>query len=395
MELPESVRNISSFAFSDEQRYSSGYALQKLKIYNSLPDRMNMPKNFFRQKTPFDYKMAFLLTKTLWQDYITFTDFEAVILYQDNSYAQKTACAELNCYCNEHLKNLLSNTDNSPIQLEHIAGYASAYISKIDRPLIEKLKSRADEYNAVNALSILNKYCFNDDERSINEDIDFCFKYLEPYKADTFEKLRRVKSVLYKSGDEYVPDIVLKSVLYAYLCQFDEDNFDYGLGFASFSKNRYADSLVEKFDRKSFTDLLQYLCENNLFVYDYMLPICRYADIDTLKKYIIDLDFDVYVYAGQKETVKMYLSAALKLNESAEIKALIKNFAEIGFDIVNHSDVCERSLDCESEYEESVNEENSEFDFSQEESDYADYEDDCEYFEYDEESDFYDENEDE
>ena len=60
-----------------------------------------------------------------------------------------------------HLNNLLSYTDNSPEQLRHIAGYTASYISKIDCKLVEELKSRAEEYNAYDALTILNIYCFN------------------------------------------------------------------------------------------------------------------------------------------------------------------------------------------------------------------------------------------
>lgn len=60
-----------------------------------------------------------------------------------------------------HLNNLLSYTDNSPEQLRRIAGYAALYISKIDCKLVEELKSRAEEYNAYDALTILNIYCFN------------------------------------------------------------------------------------------------------------------------------------------------------------------------------------------------------------------------------------------
>lgn len=60
-----------------------------------------------------------------------------------------------------HLNNLLSYTDNSPKQLIRIAGYAASYISNNDCKLVEELKSRAEEYNASDALTIINIYCFN------------------------------------------------------------------------------------------------------------------------------------------------------------------------------------------------------------------------------------------
>ena len=40
-------------------------------------------------------------------------------------------------------------------------GTNKSYISKIDCKLVEELKSRAEEYNAYDALTILNIYCFN------------------------------------------------------------------------------------------------------------------------------------------------------------------------------------------------------------------------------------------
>lgn len=374
-----------------------------------------MPKRYFRRRTPFDYKMAFLLAKTIWKNYVTFADYEAVILYQNDDFAQQFARDELNSYCEEHLKNLLAHTDNSPIQLEHIACYAAAYVSEINRPLIEKLESRAIRYNAANALSILNKYCLNDVQRKLNEDVDFCFRYLEPYKADTCVYLDKPFCVRYKNSNEYVPDIVVKSVFYAYFKQFNSYNLELNIDFNPSVKNIYADSIAEKFDRESFSEALDSLVNPYTAISaKYLVLICRYADIDMLEVYTECLKLIRWANPSAKETLLMYLDSALKLNEFEGIEEFIKDFKssrwfnsdedydndayyETGYDEVLNGDGTEYSFDeDEPEYCACANigyDDESEFDFISEESDYSEY-DDSDYCEYEDEcecSEYYDE----
>lgn len=324
VELPESVRNITRNAFKFTETVSFDEVDEEAAILESLPEKMNMPKKYFRRKTPFDYKMAFLLAKTVWSDYVTFADYEAVILNQDNEYAQSVAQNELNCYCNEHLKNLLAHTDNSPKQLENIVRYAAVYISKIDSALIDKLKQRIIKNDAEDALRILHKYCINDVQRSLKPDIDFCFNHLEPYKAERCEEYAHLDYELYyKDSNEYVPDIVLKSVLYAYSCQLRNYCFEYNTkNVPTIVKNKYADMLAESFDKTEFGCVLDSLLFSSFYdSLKYMIPIFRFADIQLLKRSI-----EIYQsYGGiRKELVKSYIISALKLNESEGIEELIE-----------------------------------------------------------------------
>lgn len=324
VELPESVRNITRNAFKFTETVSFDEVDEEAAILESLPEKMNMPKKYFRRKTPFDYKMAFLLAKTVWSDYVTFADYEAVILNQDNEYAQSVAQNELNCYCNEHLKNLLAHTDNSPKQLENIVRYAAVYISKIDSALIDKLKQRIIKNDAEDALRILHKYCINDVQRSLKADIDFCFNYLEPYKAEHCEEYAHLDYELYyKDSNEYVPDIVLKSVLYAYSGQLRNYCFEYNTkNVPTIVKNKYADMLAESFDKTEFGCVLDSLLFSSFYdSLKYMIPILRFADIQLLKRSI-----EIYQsYGGiRKELVKSYIISALKLNESEGIEELIE-----------------------------------------------------------------------
>lgn len=324
VELPESVRNITRNAFKFTETVSFDEVDEEAAILESLPEKMNMPKKYFRRKTPFDYEMAFLLAKTVWSDYVTFADYEAVILNQDNEYAQSVAQNELNCYCDEHLKNLLAHTDNSPKQLENIARYAAVYISKIDSALIDKLKQRVIKNDAEDALRILHKYCINDVQRSLNPDIDFCFKYLEPYRAERCEEYASLDYELhYKNSNECVPDTVLKSVLYAYSGQLRNYCFEYNIkNVPPIVKNKYADMLAESFEKTEFGCVLDSLLFSSFYdSLKYMIPIFRFADIQLLKRSI-----EIYQsYGGiRKELVKSYIISALKLNESEGIEELIE-----------------------------------------------------------------------
>lgn len=326
VELPESVRNINRNAFKYDETVFYDEASENADILESLPEKMNMPKKYFRRKTPFDYEMAFLLAKTVWSDYVTFADYEAVILNQDNEYAQSVAQNELNCYCDEHLKNLLAHTDNSPKQLENIVRYAAVYISKIDSALIDKLKQRIIKNDAEDALRILHEYCINDVQRSLNPDIDFCFNHLEPYKAEHCEEYKYLDYDLhYKDSNECVPDTVLKSVLYAYSGQLRNYCFEYNIkNVPSIVKNKYADMLAESFDKKEFGCVLDSLLFSSFYdSLKYMIPIFRFADIQLLKRSI-----EIYQsYGGiRKELVKFYIISALKLNESEGIEELIEEF---------------------------------------------------------------------
>lgn len=333
--LPESVKNINELAFCTEPSYYGGYDVIK---YRLLPEKMNMPKNYFRQKTQFDGEMAFLLAETVWRNFVTDKDFEAVLLYQSDGFSHRNACDRLCENCSEHLNNLLSYTDNSPEQLRRIADYAASYISKIDYSLVEELKSRAEEYNASDALTILNKYCFNNTEREHNPDIDFCYKYLEPYRADTMYLPGCVNSTIenfcYKSDNRKVPEIVLKSVLYAYTKQYPEMIVRYNADdeIKPFEINTYADMLASEFDEEIFMSILETLSDDLEYLsygIELVVPICRYADVELLKYLFYDKINDVLSKnVGIQEKLLECLKKVIRLNPSDKVDEIIKLLSE-------------------------------------------------------------------
>ena len=119
--------------------------------------------------------------------------------------------------------------------------------------------------------------------------------------------------------------MVLKSVLYAYSGQLRNYFFDYNIkNIPPIVKNKYADMLAENFDKTEFgcvLDDLQFSSFSDSL--KYLIPICRFADIQLLKRSIENYQS----YGGiRKELVKFYIDSALKLNESEGIEELIEEF---------------------------------------------------------------------
>lgn len=336
--LPQSLKNISKDAFDFGEtsiKTIHTYEDTKEERLARFPKKMNMPKNYFRQKTAFDYEMAFLLADTLWKDYVTDRDFENMILYQDSETAQYGARRRLSENCNAHLKYMLAHTNNSPLQYEHIAAYAAAYASKIDINLLNTLKKRALKNKAYKAEKILEKFCFSFFMPSLDSKFLSAFTELEMYEADVYFENNYLininySSVRWKNSKEYVPDIIVKGVLYAYFKQFNVYNSK-GINKFEFTSDIYrceaADSIVEEFDRKSFEKLLY-----GFDKYDRIILICRFGNDEEIaelldyyiKRYSTEMEFGFYSAEIHSAEVEFLKKALVISNNDAVIKAINK-----------------------------------------------------------------------
>lgn len=353
--LPDSVRNISYNAFYCVLNYIFSPDSTAENRISSLPRKMNMPRDYFRQKTAFNAEMAFLLADTVWKDYVTDEDFEYMLLFQNSKTAQHGACDILSDNCNGHLINMMNITDNSPLQLEHLAAYAATYLNKIDFSNLEMLRLRAKRNKAYKALEILDKYCFDllnnkDDDISV-----FCLKYFSPFAAERyFPEDSNVRALLnrvrYYKNESYVPEYIVKCVLYAYMRQFpDEDENMKEIEDFQFVSE--ADKIVSEFDRESFMNVIK---DIPLEYTHFLIPVCRYGDAETVNTICDEiLNGNSSCSVWRTTIVKL----ALRLNETDEAKVLL--------DGINYAESCDDNYE-EDDFEDNIFEDDFEFDTDEE-----------------------------
>ena len=293
--LPDSLRNISYNAFFGDPCFILEQSSEAERRLSRLPEKMNMPPNYFRQETQFDAEMAFMLADTVWKDYVTDEDFEFMLLHQNSRTAQEGACDRLSENCSCHLSNMLELTDNSLNQLEHLAAYAASYPKKIDLSLLKALKKRAALNKAYKALKILDKYCFTLLRECKDEITDFCLEHFSPYIAERYfrdySSLNPVIScVRYRDSDKYVPDYLVKCVLAAYMSQLPEKieklevyiNDDIVVAeYNDLCIVGEADLIAAEFDSESFMRVIDRL---PIYDYSFLPPICRYGSADIIDK---------------------------------------------------------------------------------------------------------------
>lgn len=353
--LPDSVRNISYNAFYSVLNYIFSPDSTAENRISSLPKKMNMPRGYFRQKTAFNTEMAFLLADTVWKDYVTDEDFEYMLLYQNSKTAQYGACDVLSENCNEHLVNMMNITDNSPIQLEHLAAYAATYLNKIDFSNLKTLRLRAKSNKAYKALEILDKYCFDLLNNKDDDITEFCLKYFSPFAAERyFPDDSNVRALLnrvryYKNGS-YVPEYIVKCVLYAYMRQLpdESENMKDIEGFQFVSE---ADKIVSEFDRESFMNVIKDIPLEDTQL---LIPVCRYGDADTVNTIcdeILNVNSSCRVWRAN------IAKTALRLNETDEAKVLQ--------DGINYAESCDDNYE-EDDFEDNFFEDDD-FEFDTEE----------------------------
>lgn len=353
--LPDSVRNISYNAFYCVLNYIFSPDSTAENRISSLPKKMNMPRGYFRQKTAFNAEMAFLLADTVWKDYVTDEDFEYMLLFQNSKTAQHGACDILSDNCNDHLINMMNITDNSPLQLEHLAAYAATYLNRIDFSNLETLRLRAKRNKAYKALEILDKYCFDllnnkDDDISV-----FCLKYFSPFAVERyFPEDSNVRALLnrvrYYKNESYVPEYIVKCVLYAYMRQLpDEDENMKEIEDFQFVSE--ADKIVSEFDRESFMNVIK---DIPLEYTQFLIPVCRYGDAETVNTICDEiLNGNSSCSVWRTTIVKL----ALRLNETDEAKVLL--------DGINYSESCDDNYE-EDDFEDNIFEDDFEFDTDEE-----------------------------
>lgn len=325
--LPDTVKNISYNAFFDGEWWTIFEKKPEAQLrIEALPKAMNMPKDYFKQKTQFDEKMAFFLVSTIWNDYVTDEDFECMVLYQNRMSAQFGAYDYLYDNCEEHLMKMLDITDNTPLQLEHIAGYAVNYMDSISPVAMSALKNRCDKYNAYNALVILDKFYYSVTSADMDETTKYCLDYFNPYYVErSFIGDTSLKSLInricYIDGDRYVPEYVVKSVLDAYMSQ-SPINAEETEIFDGFACDYEADYIADRFEKDRFLRLIDALPLGDPRM---LGPVCRYGDLEIVQKVCTmltegddnDLDFDLWKSIAKK---------ALSLCEIDEIQAFLDGF---------------------------------------------------------------------
>ena len=320
--LPDSVKNISAHAFVSPEYLGMGTSDDQRDEQRNMkiPKSMNMPKNYFRQKTVFDCEMAFLLADTVWKDYVCDMDFEIMLLHQDGEDIQSELRKRLSENCRIHLENMLNCTDNSPLQLEHIAAYAVTYAGKLDEEILCRVKKCAEKFRAYEALRILMKYYFADYGGKSREMNLFCCKNLSPYEADLYfsnKEWETITVVRWKNSDEYVPFHIVYSVLYAYIKQTPK-KLKHNEKCPPFHKVSGADFIASEFDREGF---LRVIGRISRYSADYYAAVCRYADDELIRKFV---NYQIR-FGGRDKNIAL---SALALSESDKANELLAKFSE-------------------------------------------------------------------
>lgn len=325
--LPDTVKNISYNAFFDGEWgtvFETGSEAQ-LRI-EALPKSMNMPKDYFKQKTQFDERMAFFLVSTIWNGYVTDEDFECMVIYQNRMSAQFGAYDYLYDNCEKHLMKMLYLTDNTPLQLEHIAGYAVNYMTSISPMAMSALKNRCDKYNAYNALVLLDKFYYLVTFDDMDETTKYCLDYFNPYYAErSFIGDTSLNSLInrirYIDSDRYVPEYVVKSVLDAYMNQSPANAEEVEI-FDGFARDYEADYIADKFEKDRFLRLIDALPLDDTRM---LGPICRYGTLETVQKVCIMLT-ENFKNSYDSDLWKSIAKKALSLCEIDEIQAFLDGF---------------------------------------------------------------------
>ena len=379
--LPDSVTNISRYAFCDIPKYvAQNENFSDEYIKSKLPNEMNMPVGYFDNCEPFDYKMAFILADTLWKDDVTDYDFINIILNHNDESAQREARKRLDRNVRENIEYMLSNIDITVSQFDNIAAYAAAYIDRLDNTDIKKIVQTAEFNNAFSAVDIIGKYRLLSEYVLPKELLDCVGKDgLEFFNSEVFMKEKTVPEirVYWKNTENYVDDIIIKGVLYAYMKQpFDDCR-----------RIEKIDRITEHFDSESFTAFIDSLPISYSCIY--LNPVCRYGSEKKIIKTVESLR-DTCEPLFDKSTGNFLLS-----NELLEfiLQNLVSSLELSDTDFA----IAERD---KLSYEISVlgeNEEDSEEEEEFEEEDFSDFDDEDEYFDerdysnFDNEDEYFDE----
>ncbi len=159
--LPDSVRNISRHAFDSSDIIQAEEDEVHALSVKRFPAVMNLPKGYLRQETQFDAKLALALCDTVWKDEVTASDYECIILYQNDPLARYLAAQRLSAAPWIDLKSMMARPRRSILHLEHLTEYFCMYypllrsFEKDTETIREQLYREALARGASDALRLL------------------------------------------------------------------------------------------------------------------------------------------------------------------------------------------------------------------------------------------------
>lgn len=288
--LPDSVRNISRYAFCGSEFYE--YVPDD--YVNYLPVEMNMPKGYLRQQEQFDALMALTLCDTVWKKYARYEDIACIALFQNDKTARFLALDKLKRNDNPFpayerkkaaLKFMLDNYRRIPSDLLHIAEFLSYFLIKInDSELIDRIHGKAVQCGAWEAAELLEKYC-----RPRPEGLPYICTIVSPYEADWLlrefafgrESLIGESELRYTSGED-VPKEFVRSMVAASLRESSMKAMQPGYFCGRLSETE--DEFKKAFDSVCASDWLLLLQRNPKCEKLIMTMMCRYASDDMLER---------------------------------------------------------------------------------------------------------------
>lgn len=335
--LPDSVKNISKYAFTSF-KFNTYYAdlksvlISTQAIKESLPARMNMPANYFRQLEPFDYEMAFILADTVWKDFVTDLDFINIIWNHNDEYAQSEARKRLNHNVSKNLRHMLLKSDyiHTAKRLENIALYAATYIDRLDMSDIFLLIRTAKNHRAYTAIDIIENHRIAF-EHMLPEDLFDCMGEdgIEPFTAELFFPLPHdynynCSHICWKNSGEYVDEHVIQGILYAYMKQTDD-----------FHRIEKADRIVRELEPENFANLINDMADafmvqlrlttkilynmgNGIFPDSRLLPVFRYGNDEIISNTVNEL---TELYENYPKMIKLLIEL-LELSDTDQAYVL-------------------------------------------------------------------------
>ena len=354
--LPDSVRNISRYAFSNSMDYVEDGYDDIYDIVDDLPEKMNMPKGYMKQQEQFDAIMALTLCNSVWKGMTDENDFASIALFQNDKTARFLAAEmvkekHIACPYMEISKNAIAYIRTQyrhiPGDMLHLAEFLSFFNCKYyrygldpefnslfegdfyDDEIIDSLCHEAFQCGAGKAADLFEKYC-----RKPSGGIPYVCLLVSPYEADWLLTYRFGSPALigesdlhYTSG-ERIPKEFVRSV-FASAIRSDVLNT---LLPGCFTASQASD--LEEFHKAfasvSDEDWLELLRRNPEQERDLLTMMCRYSDDGMLKKL-----FEHYCrlsenwsYTEEITRTNMWLQA-FNNNESYTAKKICAELLEI------------------------------------------------------------------
>ena len=351
--LPDSVRNISRYAFAEWDERVKGYPIDFTRY---LPAEMNMPKGYLRQQEQFDAIMALTLCNSVWKGMTDENDFASIALFQNDKTARFLAAEmvkekHIDCPYMEISKNAIAYIRTQyrhiPGDMLHLAEFLSFFNCKYyrygldpefdswfegdfyDDEIIDSLCREAFQCGAGKVADLFEKYC-----RKPSGGIPYVCVLVSPYEADWLLTYRFGSPALigesdlhYTSG-ERIPKEFVRSVVASAIRSDVLNTLLPGCFTASQASD--LEDFQKAFASVSDEDWLELLRRNPEQERDLLTMMCRYSDDGMLKKL-----FEHYCrlsenwsYTEEITRTNMWLQA-FNNNESYTAKKICAELLEI------------------------------------------------------------------